>query len=137
MKPYFYQSQLKTHPIEAINQSNYNDLNTLIIIGNSMAIEIQEEIQSLKIIIQKLEQNQEQTTALLTDMSHSLRDLVKLQKDHDVLRIECFNKIEANSQAILRAHQRVDKIDSAQTWFTRLVFSVITVCVLAAVGLSR
>jgi len=78
----------------------------------------------LKMTVQRLDQNQEYVTRALEQMSNSLKELVTLQKDHDVLRAEIYASKEATAN-------RVNKIESSHTWMVRLVGAAIVLQALA------
>jgi hypothetical protein len=71
----------------------------------------QQEIQEIKIAINRLDQNDSHITMALNEISQTLRQLVTLQKDHEVLRIECFAKTRENARVIELAHKRIDKVE--------------------------
>lgn len=72
------------------------------------------DVTGLKLTVQRLDQNQQYVTRALEQMSSSLKELVTLQKDHDVLRAEIRASKETNNN-------RISKIESSHVWILRLV----------------
>lgn len=108
----------------------------------------QQEIQDIKIAINRLEQNDSHITRSLSEISQTLRQLVTLQKDHDVLRVECFSKIAENARVIELAHKRIDKIikdaddrekidNSNRSWFIKTFAGLMFAAILTAIGFSK
>lgn len=83
-----------------------------------------DDVTDLKLTVQRLDQNQKYVTRALEQMSTSLKELVTLQRDHDVLRAE----INANKEF---NNNRINKIENSHVWMTRLVGAAIVLQVLA------
>jgi len=106
--------------------------------------EQEKQIQDIILALNKLEmafERHEEAMQSLTQsqakIAASMEQLVEMQKNHDVLKVECHSRIDGVDAAAKRAHTRIDKIDSTQTWFTRIVFGVIILAVLANIGLHK
>ncbi len=112
----------------------------------------QQEIQEIKIAINRLEQNDGHITMALNEISQTLRQLVTLQKDHEVLRIECFAKIRENARVIELAHKRIDKVEkdgddrekmatNNKSWviknFSSLLFAALLTALLTGIGFTK
>ena len=82
------------------------------------------DVTELKLTVQRLDQNQKYVTRALEQMSSSLKELVTLQNDHDVLRAEIKASKETN-------HNRIKKIEDSHVWVVRLVGAVVVAQVLA------
>ena len=82
------------------------------------------DVTELKLTVQRLDQNQQYVTRAIDQMSSSLKELVTLQKDHDVLRAEIKASKETNNN-------RINKIEASHVWMTRLVGAVVIAQILA------
>lgn len=77
-----------------------------------------EDATEVKLAIQRLDQNQQHASRTLEQMSSSLKELVTLQKDHDVLRAEVNASKEADNNRLI-------KIENRLTWAERLVIGAV------------
>ena len=84
------------------------------------------DVTELKLSFQRLDQNQQYVTQALEKMSSSLKELVTLQKDHEVLRAEIKASKETNNN-------RISKIENSHVWLVRLVGVAVIAQVLAKV----
>lgn len=82
------------------------------------------DVTELKLTVQRLDQNQQYVTRALDQVSNSLKELITLQKDHDVLRAEIKASKEMNNN-------RFTKIENRLIWAERLVIGAVILKVLS------
>ncbi|WP_022940111.1 hypothetical protein [Psychromonas hadalis] len=79
-----------------------------------------------QLAIQALEQGQQDSRKVLDKVSDSLDELINMQKSHEVFHAKVTGKLDSYKE-------RINKIETNQTWVTRLVVAAVVVKVLSIV----
>jgi len=94
-------------------------------------------LSKLESAFERHEDAMESLTKSQAKIASSMEKLVDMQKDHEVLKVECNARIEKTFSVAKQAHERMDRVDSHISWAVRIVFAVIIVAVLATIGITK